>query len=587
MQNRKSLFAILFAAISVPAFSQTTNLPLWDKANWFLNRLEIKAQRDPDLNMSTVKPYMRKAYVTVADSFRAMLLNGQNPANLTKIDQYNLNRFQANNKEYSKYSVDDFADWKAKKPWGQYFFPTKGNLLEVNTKDFYLSVNPVYGGQIGKEQDYDRKLFVNSKGATFRGLLGKKVGFDFFVTDNQETGPSQFRGMLGQYYSVPGAGYWKRFKEKPEDYYTTREGKQYYGGSVDYLDARGSVYANVTKFINLQFGYDKNFIGNGYRSLFLSDFSNNALFFKINTRFWKINYTNLYMELNPTFARGGDDLLDKKYSTLHHLGINVTKWLNVGLFENVMFGRPNRYEFSYLLPVIFLRSLEQQQGSPDNANVGMDIKANIAKRLQVYGQLMLDELNIAQLRKDRTWWANKIGTQLGIKYIDVANISNLDVQLEWNRVRPYTYSHYDSSASYMHYNQPLAHPLGANFQELIALVRYQPTNRLSVNVKVIAYKQGLDTMGTNFGANPNKDYDARTPIVLNGVSQAEVGYKMYNGVPANTLYASALASYELFENLFVEANAFYRSFKINGVSKNTSAVSIGVRWNMFRREYDY
>ena len=36
---------------------------------------------------------------------------------------------------------------------------------------------------------------------------------------------------------------------------------------------------------------------------FFSDFGNNYLFLKINTRIWKINYQNIFMELNPQFPQ--------------------------------------------------------------------------------------------------------------------------------------------------------------------------------------------------------------------------------------------------------------------------------------------
>ena len=49
--------------------------------------------------------------------------------------------------------------------------------------------------------------------------------------------------------------------------------------------------------------------------------------------------------------------------------------------------------------------------------------------------------------------------QLGAKYVDAFGINNLDLQLEMNRVRPFTHSHNDSISNYTHYNQPLAHPL--------------------------------------------------------------------------------------------------------------------------------
>src|SRR5213078_2100497 len=96
------------------------------------------------------------------------------------------------------------------------------------------------------------------------------------------------------------------------------------------------------------------------------------------------------------------------------------------------------------------------------------------------------------------------------KYIDAFGIKNLDLQLETNRVRPFTYSHYDSISNYTHYNQPLAHPLGANFQEFIGIINYQPLPKLFINSKTIYYTQGLDSNGVNFGANPFNDYQTRT-----------------------------------------------------------------------------
>ncbi len=178
---------------------------------------------------------------------------------------------------------------------------------------------------------------------------------------------------------------------------------------------------------------------------------------------------------------------------MHHLDINITKWLNIGLFEGVVFGRQNRFDFSYLNPIIFYRSIEQQNGSHDNAVAGLDLKANVAKRFQVYGQLMLDEFKLSEIKANRGWWANKFGLQIGAKYIDAFGIKNLDLQIEHNRVRPFTYSHRDSVANYTHYNQPLAHPLMANFREIIGIARYQPAPKWMVQAKAIFYQQGRDT----------------------------------------------------------------------------------------------
>src|SRR5690606_3760723 len=105
----------------------------------------------------------------------------------------------------------------------------------------------------------------------------------------------------------------------------------------------------------------------------------------------------------------------------------------------------------------------------------------------------LDEFRLKELRNTPTSWVNKFGIQAGVKYVDAFGVKNLDVQLEANRVRPFTYSHYDTIANYTHYNQPLAHPLGANFQEYIGILHYQPAPRWILQAKAIYYYKGLDS----------------------------------------------------------------------------------------------
>jgi hypothetical protein len=55
-------------------------------------------------------------------------------------------------------------------------------------------------------------------------------------------------------------------------------------------------------------------------------------------------------------------------------------------------------------------------------------------------------------------------------------------------------------------------------------------------------------------------------------------------MPRKNLNASFWLAYEIRENLFLETNLVYR--KIEGGPSNMMS-SIGMRWNMHRREYDY
>lgn len=572
MQIIKSFFKVFLFVFPVAASGQSTYLNQGAKEYQFIDRLEIKQQTNTNLNFSTLKPFSRKAIIEQAEFLDSARLGYRDSTgvdkyrqwtdlNLTKVDEYNMRSLLMNNSEWVKGNRDDFA---SKKAIFNSFYKTKSNFIEVNNKDFFLAVNPVLQIHQAVEPGYDEGIFLNTRGITLRGMINKKVGFSSFLTENQERGPQFFQQRVKETRAVPGVGFYKTFK-------TT---------GVDYFDARGYITFNAAKFIDFQLGYDKNFIGNGYRSLFLSDWGNSYLFAKINTKIWKLNYQNLFMELMPQFKKSGDDLLPRKYSAMHHLSMNVTKWLNLGLFEGVIFGRPDHFDFQYLNPIIFYRHVEGTVGSPDNAVAGFDFKANVAHKLQFYGQFLLDEFILKEVKNNPTSWVNKFGIQAGVKYVDAFGVNNLDVQVETNWVRPFTYSHNDTIANYTHYNQPLAHPLGANFKELITIVNYQPAPRWYIYARAIYYQQGLDSNGINFGGNIFRDYRTRT---------SNNGFEVAGGRKLTTFNGLLQLSYELRENLFFDVSMLHRNSEIAGFSgeSNTTIVTAGVRLNMFKRNYDF
>ena len=554
MQYIKTLVRLAIILTPVFSFAQTTFLTQDAKENILLERLEITRQKDSVLNFSKVKPFSRKTLIPY-------LAGTIDPSTLSKTDQYRFRSLLMDNIEWIGDRRSEFA---SRKSIGR-FYRTPASMYEVHIKDFDLVVNPIIQFSLGKEKDYDQGLFQNTRGLTLRGKIADKIGFAAYLTENQERDPLYVQGWEAKFKSVPGAGYYKDFKKD----------------AYDYFDARGYFTFGVTKYIDVAFGYDRNFIGNGQRSLFLSDFANNTLFLKLNTRIWKFNYQNLFMELVAAEPRGPDRLLAKKYAVMHHLDFDISKSINVGLFEGVIFGRKDHFEFGYLNPVIFYRSIEQQNGSFDNSVAGLDFKANAAKHFQFYGQLLLDEFKLSEIKAGNGWWANKWGYQLGAKYIDAFGVKNLDLQLELNRVRPFTYSHNDSVANYTHYNQPLAHPLGANFSEVIAIARFQPVPKWMITGRLMGYKQGLDIGSQSFGSN----------IFLPNVPPYRIGdygYEIGSGQTAKVFLATWLLSYELRENMFVDLYALTRNFKVASnaaLDNKTTLFSLGFRWNMHRRDF--
>ncbi len=560
LRNSVLLFIPLSFFIVIAARAQTTYLQPGIEDYQLLDRLETKSGHLTNHFFTSVKPIPRKGAVEFLEEIR----DSSRGIGLSSIDRYNIDRMISVSGEWA---ADGDGAIDSKKPVLKRFYKKQPDLFHVNTDKFFLVVNPVISAQylVDRNSNNHGTRFTSARGAELRGRILNKVGFYTSITENQEQMPNFVSQWIGRHGAVPGV-----------DFYTNK-GKFY-----DYMQARGYIdFAAIKDHVNVTFGYDKHFTGDGMRSLIISDFSAGATFLRLNTKIWKLNYQNLFLELTPQIRKrgSGDSRIPQKYATIHTLNVNVTKWLNIGVYESVMFSRPDRYEFRYLIPVIFYRAMERGLGSPDNVNLGITFKAIAARRLQFYGQFMLDEFTAKELFGGKGYWANKFGLQLGGKYFDVAGIRNLDIQGELNLVRPYTYSHYDSIANYSHYKQPLAHTLGANFCEFMGVVRYQPIKNLYLSLRGVYYTQGADTAGENYGSDIFKDYRTRS---------MDYGVSLINGVRTNCLYGELNASYELRENLFIDIGGGRRVFTYenNLLPKHvTNYVYGGFRLNIARRDY--
>lgn len=556
---RRKFFYCLLAGSALLSplkiFSQSTFLPLNSDSYQFLSRFEILSGTVSDELHFSATPLLRSKAADFLDSMKLHF------ASLNEAEKKEVDYLLIDNDEWTE---DSLA--KSKKPFLKYFYRDKASLYQFRNNDFMVKINPVFDFEIGAESASGETLFTNTRGVEVRGWIAKRVGYLFYLTENQARYPEYVRERTDSFGVVPYQGYFKDFKTS----------------GVDFFEAKGYFDFTAAKFITIQFGHDKNFLGDGIRSLALSDYSENYLFLKLNTQVWKINYQNLFMDLTADFLRGGDTLLPKKYAAVHHISINAAKWLNVGAFETVVFHRNDGYELQYLNPIIFYRSIEQGLGSPDNTTIGIDYRVNFLHRFSWYGQVMVDDYNIQASKGKHGYWGNKTGIQQGIKYINAFDLKNLDLQFEWNAVRPYTYTHNDSIANYSHYNQPLAHPLGANFNELIGLIHYRPIFPLSLSAEVLYSSQGRDTSYSNWGSNifiPTTESNIET-VYDNKIAQ---------GVKSHLFYFTLNASYMIRHNLFIDGEYIFRKTSSDepAFASHTNVFQIGIRMNMWKNDFDF
>lgn len=570
------LILLSFIAVSV-AQAQSPYAPLNEDYYHWIDRYEVKTGKILPHFFTSVKPYKRSAIIAFVDSVNA--LEGFQ----SRADKFNYDYLRNDSWEWSRAETAD-----SKRAFLKTFYKKKSDFFNVDVPEFDLHVNPVLYLGIGKDSRRDDRLFINTRGVEVRGMVDRKVGFYTYLTDNQMILPSYVWDQMSLNPVIPHEGFWKEFKN---------------GKGVDFLQARGYITVDATKSINLQAGYDRFFIGNGMRSLIYSDYAPPASFFKANIKVWKLNYVYSISEMTADVdaSLGGNRSMQKgypdKFVTFHHLSLNIGKKLNIGVFESVIFSPDDttgagKFEWAYLNPIIFFRAIEQQNGSSDNVLLGLDFKWNALRKLSFYGQFVMDEFVLNEIKAGNGWWANKFAVQLGGKYIDAFGVPNLDLQGEINLARPYTYSHNTQYSNYTSYQQPLAHPLGANFNEAIGMIRYQPLPRLNVTAKLFVTRIGRDSTDYNWGASTaqNPKYDWGSDLLKpNTERESTYGNKIGQGFKNDIVYGSFTASWHLKHNLFIDVNVVVRKSEsvLNFYNNNTSITSLALRWNIAQRLYEF
>ena len=462
----------------------------------------------------------------------------------------------------------------------KHFYKTPANLFEVETGDFILKVNPIIDFNLGKEDNTEDFIFRNTRGINVRAYLDDKVYVFTNILENQARFNNFHEERIRRFRAIPGNGLYKNYDSGVSDRIN----------GWDFLNAQAYVGAKVSKHIGIELGHGRHHIGNGIRSMLLSNHAHNYFYLKFNTQIWKFHYQNLFTELSPISGRfnPGDRLLPKKYMANHYLTFKFSDNFELGLFEAVVFSRENQFELQYLNPVILYRTVEQFLDSPDNVLIGINGRWNINNRFQLYGQFILDELKVDEFTSGNGWWANKYGIQAGLKYINVGGIDHLDAQVEYNVATPYTYTHRDSlsinpgfsSASYSHYNQPLAHPLGANFKEVILGLSYRPVEKLFIQSRVVLATHGDDTPNENWGG---------VIFTPSGSRVMDFDNELLQGEKTDISLVGVNVSYAIFHNYFLDLDFLYRksTSALERNQFNTTYLGAGIRINLGQSFIDY
>lgn len=540
-----------------------------------LDSIVYKKFDNPQLT-STLNIPLSHSYYSQFD--RAMNQVGANNHTASKPFTYSeVNKYYDLN-EANRRIMKNKSGWWGRKLWNE-------SLVQIQGEGYWFTMNPIFDLRVGKSDPSESSYtYQNTRGLQIQGAIGEQLSFTTTIYESQGRFADYFNRYAesikpsgGNPAIIPGVGIAKRFNDD----------------SYDFPMAEANLTYTPSRFINLQLGYGKNFLGEGYRSLLQGDGSSPYPFLKINTTFWKVKYTNTYMWLKDVRDEVTvDRTYAKKFMANHYLSWNATNRLNIGFFESVVWSDSNDrgFDASFINPIIFYRSVEFGSSSRSgNALLGMTAKYKWSNQIQFYGQFLLDEFSLGDMKSGEQSWKNKFGYQLGAKYFDAFNFENLLLQLEYNHVRPYVYSHSDPLTNYAHNNQSMGHQWGGNFQEFIAIARYHK-GRWFGDAKLTYGKRGLDfdTVDNtfNYGGNIYKDYDENRPF--------NTGVKVGQGNKTTIMIADIQGGYLInpATNLKLFGSLIYRNFNPNvdtarDFKENTTWVSIGIRADISNWYYDF
>jgi len=493
--------------------------------------------------------------------------------NITNLDSINdLHRIEINKKgKFSSYILNSLLN---------------DDFIRVRGDDFYVAINPVIDFEVGS--DGNRTTWVNTRGAEVKGTIGDNFAFYTNVRENQAVFPIYIDEYIVKNSIVPGQGWSKRFKET----------------GFDYTNASAYLAFRPASWLDATLGYGKNFIGDGYRSMILSDNALSYPYLKLTADFWRIQYTCMYAQMTDRNRVLADNTYARKWTVTHYLDFAITKRLNIGFFDAVVAkaqdstGVRRGFDFQYVNPIIFLRSAEYYAGnSSDNALMGLTASYILGKHTTIYGQFVLDEMTFKKFIAFKGYSGNKQSYQLGVKSYDCFGVDGLFLQLEGDIVRPYMYSHTPQGSgstvgedNYAHYNEPLAHPWGGNLWEMVARAQYN-WKRLYFQYKLNYGQYGDDwdvenNVYANYGHNVYNDYD--TAIEID--NQGSDGHYLLTGRKTTIMMNDFIVSYLVNPayNLNVFAEVMHRKFEAQGLDTQSDFIfSIGIRTSLDRKYYDF
>ncbi|MDP2363532.1 MAG: capsule assembly Wzi family protein, partial [Ignavibacteria bacterium] len=253
-----------------------------------------------------------------------------------------------------------------------------------------------------------------------------------------------------------------------------------------YLKYHTSPMKNMN--IALQVGREDITLGYGYGSkLILSGDNPTMDFLKFNFDYGIINFTSMHASTTGYFNFNREERYTK-YVAFNRLKLKFDNLFDIGIGETMVYSGRG-IELGYLTPLAFYKFIEMGIQDRDNGNIYFDLQTKFAKNLELQATFLLDE-NILSNLADLEKYTNKTAYQLGAFWYQPFSVNDLSLILEYTKIRPYVYTHFDIKNNYTAFGANLGHRIGPNADELMFESAYNFNDWLRISFEYRYAREG-------------------------------------------------------------------------------------------------
>ncbi len=461
---------LIFHILSCLSFAQVENVPLEHPVYTFLKEMKVKG----------IIPYINEDLPN---------LSRFEVKNHLELINKNINELSSTEIKLLKRYCEDFFEGLSADTTTYFFHPQKNfstSLSEVfsnkvkylyafknDDANFYVDLlGHFYYGQTFKPKINNSSLF--DVGFNFRGTVFNHLGYNLSILKGGASGKREVAELI-----EPRVLYSFKWIENTENI-----------SNYDFTTGYIKYHTQPTEGMNLslQVGREHKTAGYGYSSKLVLSGDNPPLdFIQFNFDYGILNLTSIHASTVGDFSMNRSNRFTK-YWAYHRFKLKFENLFDIGFGESILYSNRG-IEIAYLTPIGFYKFIEHSTLDRDNANFFLDFQTGFIKNFELQATFFLDEDILSNLQElDK--YTNKTAYQLGAFWYRPFSIDDLSLILEYTRIRPFVYTHFDSMNVYTAFGKNLGHKIGPNSDELYTRLSYNFNDWIRLNLFYAHVRRG-------------------------------------------------------------------------------------------------